>query len=371
MAGESREALSSRAARYATVRYILAIIDIAYLAALLVIFLALGASLKLSSAISRINPNSAIVFLLYLAALLAIYSLLEFPLNFYRSFVVEHRFGLSRQKFQDWFLDQLKSAGIAYIIAAVTFGAFYYLLRRYPATWWVMAAAFWLFFNLILAKIFPLVILPLFFKYRRLTDENLKQRILELAKKLQLRIVDVFEIDFSRKTHKANAALAGWGSSRRVILADTLKDKYTNDEIAVILAHELSHYKLRHLFKIAAINSATTLLAFYLIFRGSTYLTALFGLGALTDIASLPLIILCLVLFGIIAAPLENYFSRRMERNADRLALKTVGDKEAFIATMDKLASQNLADRKPHPVIKFFFFDHPPIDERIEMARNF
>ncbi len=371
MANESKESLLARAARYATVRYILAIVDMAYLVALLVIFLALGASLKLSAAISRLSPNSIIVFLLYLAALLAGYSLLEFPLNFYRSFVLEHKFALSRQKIKDWFLDQLKSGVISYIICAITFGAFYYLLRHYPDTWWVMVAVFWLFFNLILARVFPLVILPLFFKYRRLTDENLKQRILELAKKLQLRIVDVFEIDFSRKTHKANAALAGWGATRRVILADTLKDKYNNDEITVILAHELAHYKLRHLFKIAAINSATTVVAFYLIFRSSGYLTGLFGLGSLTDIASLPFIILCLALFGIAAGPLENYFSRRMERNADRLALQTVGNKEAFIATMDKLASQNLADRKPHPIIKFLFFDHPPIAERIEMARKF
>jgi len=371
MVVESQEALLVKAARYSAFKYTLAIVDIAYLLALLLIFLASGLSPKLSLAISRLTVNNALVFLLYLLAFLTGYSLLAFPLNFYRSFVLEHKFGLSRQKIQDWLFEQFKSGGIYYVTSAITFGVFYYFLKRYPDNWWLAAALFWLFFSLLLAKIFPLVILPLFFKYRRLTNPGLRQGILELAGKMQIRILDVFEINLSKKTQKANAALVGWGATRRVILADTLKDKYNNDEIMAVLAHEFAHYKLRHLLKLVALDSLITLLAFYLIFKTSGYLAGLFSLGALTDIASLPLIIFCLVLFGIITQPLQNYFSRRAETSADLLALKTIANKEAFITAMDKLASQNLADRIPHPIIKFFFFSHPPIAERIEMARNF
>jgi len=371
MVAESREALLAKAAHYSVFKYTLAIIDIVYLLALLWIFLASGASPKLSAAISRLSVNNTLLFLLYLLVLLAAYYLLAFPLNFYRSFVLEHKFALSRQKIKDWFLDQLKSGVISYLICAITFGAFYYFLERYPGHWWLAVALFWLFFSLMLAKVFPLVILPLFFKYRRLSNQSLRQGILELAAKLQIKVLDVFEIDFSKKTEKANAALVGWGATRRVILADTLKDKYNNDETIAILAHEFAHYKLRHLLKLVMVNSLITVLAFYLIFKTSGYFLGLFHLSALRDIASLPLIILYLILFGVITQPLENYFSRRMEKNADRLALGITRNKEAFIALMDKLALQNLADRNPHPIIKFLFFDHPPIAERIEMARKF
>jgi STE24 endopeptidase len=185
---------------------------------------------------------------------------------------------------------------------------------------------------------------------------------------MQVKILDCYQIDFSKKTLKANAAFVGIGKTRRVILADTLKDKYTFDEIEVILAHEFAHYRLRHLLKLILLSSLVIIISFYLIFRTSSYALGLFGLSSLSDIASLPLIFLYFVLLGIIMQPLQNYVSRRLERNADIMALKITGLKEAFISMMEKLALQNLADRNPHPLIKFFFFNHPPIDERIAAA---
>jgi STE24 endopeptidase len=162
----------------------------------------------------------------------------------------------------------------------------------------------------------------------------------------------------------------GWGKTRRVILADTLKDKYSFDEIEVILAHEFAHYRLRHLFKLILVNSLAIILNFYLIFKTSNYTLNLFGLSSLSDIAGLPLVLIYFVLLGIIIEPLKNFISRRLEKNADKLALKVTGLKEAFISMMEKLALQNLADKNPHPIIKFFFFDHPPVDERIAMAKS-
>lgn len=217
----------------------------------------------------------------------------------------------------------------------------------------------------------PILIIPLFFKYRALSDNQLRQRILNLAHKMGVKILDVFEIDFSKKTLKANAAFVGMGRTKRVILADTLKDKYTYDEIEVILAHEFAHYRLRHLIKLIFINSITIILSFYLIYKTSDYVLGRFGLFSLSDISGLPIVLMYFVILGMITQPLENYLSRRFERNADLLALKTTDLKEAFISMMDKLSAQNLADRSPAKIIKIFFFDHPPIDERIEMAKKF
>ena len=357
-----------KAKRYSSIKYSLEIFGTIYLVGLLIIFLAFGFSQRFSEIIRAINPRQYFVLPAYLLGIFLIYSLLNFPLIFYRSYVIEHRFSLSTQNIKDWFLDQFKTGIIGYIIVLILLGAFYYIVQHAPVTWWLIVSIFWIFFSVILARITPVLIIPLFFKYKKMTDSSLKGRILALAEKMKVKILDVFEIDFSSKTLKANAAFVGIGKTRRVILADTLKDKYTDEEIEVILAHELAHYKYRHLLKMLLLNFCATAICLYLVYKTAGFSLAFFALRSLGDVASLPLVILYFVISGIILQPLENYLSRIMEKNADILALKTVGNKNAFITMMEKLASQNLADRTPHPLIKFFFFDHPPVDERIKLA---
>jgi STE24 endopeptidase len=356
--------------RYSNIKYTLSLIDTAYLLLILFLFLGLNFSKILAENITKSVPNHFIIIPLYILIACLIYYSLSFPLNLYRTFILEHKFCLTNQKIIDWFLDQVKAGAIFYLILVILFEAFYYIFRQNPGTWWLIVSIFWIFFSLILAKLVPIIIIPLFFKYKKLSDETLRQRIINLADRVKVKILDVFEIDFSSKTLKANAAFVGWGRSRRVILADTLKDRYSYDEIEVILAHEFAHYKLRHLLKLIFINSSVMVLSFYFIFKTSGYALKLFGLSSLSDIAALPLILIYFVIFGIIMQPFENYISRRLERNADILALKVTGLKEAFISMLEKLSLQNLADRNPKPLIKFFFFDHPPIDERIAMARE-
>jgi STE24 endopeptidase len=366
MVGSERD----RAKSYSSLKYILTIIDTLYLLILLSIFLASGLSGILARGLLKFSAKNYLAIPLYLLIISLGYYILDFPLNFYHSYVLEHRFSLSRQKVEDWLRDQIKAAGISYIIALILTSAFYYILKHFLHNWWLVISLFWIFFTLILAKLAPVAIIPLFFKYKKLTDATLRERIMKLADKMKVKILDCFEIDFSSKTIKGNAAFAGMGRTRRVILADTLKDKYTYDEIEVILAHEFAHYKLRHLLKLIFVNSAATIVIFYLIFETSDYTLKLFGLSSLFDIAALPLVFIYFVLSGIIMQPLGNYISRRLEKDADKLALSSTGLKEAFICAMDKLGTQNLADRDPHPLIKFFFFDHPPIDERINMANT-
>jgi STE24 endopeptidase len=284
--------------------------------------------------------------------------------------MAERQFSLSNQKISDWLLDQLKGVVLSYIFGLILISAFYLILKAFPGRWWLIISIFWVFFSVIIAKLTPILIIPLFFKYKKLEDEVLRLRILNLAERMRIKILDVFEIDLSKKSLKGNAAFVGVGGTKRVLLADTLKDKYTHDEIEVILAHEFAHYKLKHILKLIFINSAVTILAFYVIFKTNPLVLKLFGLFSLSDYASLPIIFIYFVLFGIVTQPLEVFISRAFEKNADMLALKTTKAKEAFISMMDKLAAQNLADRKPHPLIKFYFFDHPPVDERINLARN-
>ena len=360
----------ARAKRYSNLKYSLSILDTFYLLLILFLFSGFQTAKILVLALSHPGIPHYLTLPLYFLILSVSYYLLSFPLNFCRSYMVERQFSLSNQKIGDWFLDQLKGGILGYILGLILIGAFYFILKISPDYWWMVISIFWILFSVVIAKLTPILIIPLFFKYKKLEDELLRSRILKLAEKMQVKILDVFEIDLSKKSLKANAAFVGVGGTRRVLLADTLKDKYSHDEVEVILAHEFAHYKLKHILKLIFFNSAITILAFYIIFKSSTLVLKLFGLASLSDYASLPVVFIYFVLFGIITQPLEALISRIFEKDADMLALKTTGAREAFISTMDKLATQNLADRKPHPVIKFYFFDHPPIDERIGMARN-
>jgi STE24 endopeptidase len=371
MPASAEEEALHNSRRYAAQKYRLEISQTLYLLALLFLFQRSGFSRILAGYLRGLFASTHLEIAAYLVIAGAGYYFLNLPLNFYRSFTLEHSFGLSRQGLPDWIKDQLKGAAISYPIVLILVEVFYLILRLSPEGWWLWVSVFWIFFSLILAKLVPVLIIPLFFRYRKISDENLRQRIINLAKEMQVKILDVFEIDFSKKTLKANAAFVGSGRTRRVILADTLKEKYTAREIEVILAHEFAHYKLRHLLKLVLINSLAALLAFYIIYRSSFLALGFFGLGALSEIAALPTVLLYLAIFSVLAQPFSNALSRRFEKDADRLALSTTGMKEAFVSMMEKLGRQNLADRNPSKWIKIYFFDHPPIDERIAMGRDF
>jgi len=362
--------MADLARKYSHQKYLLSIIDTFYSMALILVVLGSGFCLSLENFIKSFGLPGYLSIAVFLLIILFFYYLLSLPLNFYAGYILEHKFNLSKQKISSWWLDQLKSGMLGYIIFLILISCFYWILTTFDQ-WWLVVSIFWIVFSVVLAKLTPVLIIPLFFKYKKLEDEALRQRVFSLAEKMQVKLMDVFEIDFSKKTLKANAAFTGMGKTKRVILADTLKDKYSHDEVEAILAHEFAHFQRKHIFKLIAINSLLTLGLFYLLFKTSVYFLGVFKLNSLSQLASLPLIFLYFMLFGIIMQPLEAYISRRFEKEADRLALKTTQNKEAFISLMDKLAEQNLADRNPHPLIKFFFFDHPPIDERINTAKSY
>ena len=367
---ERKEDFNLRSKRYSTEKYRLVILNLVYLLAAIFLFQSLGFSDALEDNLRRLTYNNYLIILLYCLIVFLGHYILFFPLTFYGSFLLEHKFSLSRQKINDWFIDQIKAELIGFIIFAILVQAFYFIIRNYAGSWWWIVSMFWIFFSLILAKLTPIIIIPLFFKYRPLSNEQLRERILDLARRMRIKVLDVFEIDFSKKTLKANAAFVGIGKTKRIILADTLKNKYSDDEIEVILAHEFAHYQMKHLLKMILFNSLATIFCFYIIFKTNSYFLKYFKVSSLADISALPVILACLLLWGIITQPIMNYLSRRFEIKADLAAMKITNLKDAFVSMMEKLGQQNLADRNPSAIVKFFFFDHPPIDERIALARG-
>lgn len=364
------EGLAQKAHRYSSIKYCLAISQTVFFLLFLLLFTGLGLSQGLDRVISRLGISDLYSLPLYLFTFLLVCAMLSFPLSFYQGFMLEHQFGLSREGIKDWFVEQAKAGALGYLFTLLLLAGFYFIVRNNPQNWWWIAGLGWFFVTVVMAKMVPVLIIPLFFKYTKLSDEDLRQRIIRLAGKMRIALMDVFEINLSKKTVKANAGLTGWGKSRRVILADTLKADYTPDEIEVILAHEFSHYKLRHIIKLILLNTAGIILSFYLMFKTGSGVLSVYGINSWLSVQAIPVIFLYFSVFSLFIQPCENYFSRGFEREADSMALKYTGMNAAFISAMDKLADQNLSDRKPHPLIKFFFFDHPPVDERIADARR-
>lgn len=295
----------------------------------------------------------------------------NFPLNFYEGYILEHKFKLSNQNFFNWLKDNLKKAVLDFVLAVITVEAVYFFLKGSPNYWWVFFGLFWIFLTLILAKIAPLIIIPLFYKYLPITNFQLKQRIFGLFDKCSIKIKNVCSIDFSRKTKKANAFICGLGKNRRVVLSDTLLENFSSEEIEQVVAHELSHYRNQDILKLIFLNSGVMFIAFYLLDKLLKNLFFSFGLKRIDDIAFFPILAMGLILLGFITLPLVNSFSRYLERKADLFCLKLTQNKQGFISMIEKLGKINLADFFPSRFIEVWLYDHPPIGKRIKSAENF
>jgi len=215
------------------------------------------------------------------------------------------------------------------------------------------------------------VLLPIFYKFKPLDRPALADRLMTMATRARTDVVGVFEWVLSGHTKKANAALAGMGRTRRILLSDTLLADYSEDEIEVILAHELAHHVHRDLWRGIAVQSVILVAGFFvtdLILRAAAGPLELRGIS---DPAGLPLLMLAGGAWSFLALPLANAVSRRQERAADRYALTTTRNVDAFVTAMKRLSQQNLAEEYPSAIVRWLFYSHPPIRERIDAARAF
>jgi STE24 endopeptidase len=226
------------------------------------------------------------------------------------------------------------------------------------------------FISVFLARVAPVIIFPLFYKFKNLESDEIRRRITRLLDDQGIPIKGIYSFNLSKDTKKANAGFTGIGRSKRIILSDTLIGQFTPDEIAVVFAHEMGHYKKRHIVKSIALGAFSIFLSFYLC--GELYRLTLgyLGFAHVYDIAAIPVLFFYLTLFSLVTMPLSNALSRKYEREADRYALEVTRDREAFISSMEKLADMNLADRDPNPVTEFMLYSHPSIKKRIAFARK-
>jgi STE24 endopeptidase len=299
------------------------------------------------------------------------YIALTAPLTYYSGFVLPHRYGQSTQSFKDWLLDQLKGLALMGIFGLIILEIIYLFLQFAPERWWLWMGLVMLFFTVLLSNLAPVLIFPLFYKYKPLEDEELVDRLTRLAESAGTHVKGVYAFDMSRKTVAANAALMGLGNTRRIILGDTLLNNFTHDEIETVLAHELGHHVHRDLPVGIIVQSIITLAGFWVADWILRLGIAAFGYNGLTDPAALPLLMIALSLFGLITMPLGNLWSRWREVKADDYAIKKTGKPQAFISAMTRLANQNLADAEPPAWVEFLLHSHPSIGKRVAMAQSF
>ena len=356
------------AKKYNRIKIRLRFVDILFTAFYLTLF-QIFASLSLKTFAFSFTPHFYGALTGYLVIFSILHYIISFPLHFYSMFILEHRFKLSNQQFFNWFEDDLKKGLLSFCIFLIFIYLLYAFLRNFSATWWIWIAGFWFLATVFLARITPIFIIPLFFKYYPVKDE-LKKKIIELSKVCKIKILDVYKIDLSKKTNKLNAAVVGLGKTRRVILGDNLIRDFTDEEVQGVLAHEFGHHKLRHMWKMLIFGIISIFFSFYVLYLISLKLVTLLGGENIYDIRIFPAFMLVLFITGFLTMPLQNGFSRKLETEADIFALEVTKNRSVFISLMRKLADRNLADPNPSKLVKFLFYDHPPIHERIKLAET-
>ena len=360
-----------KAARYHRLRRRASLLETVVVAVALALLLVTGASAALRDwALAATGHSTALSIAVYTTAVVLLTELLQFPLAFYQGVVLERRYGLSTQTAVRWWGDQLRGLGLGLPLAVAVAVLVWSLIGWMPEYWWLGAAVCLAILLTLLAHLAPVLLLPLFYTFTPLERPALTSRLVALAQRAGTQVLGVFEWRMSDRTRKANAALTGIGRTRRILLSDTLLAAYSDDEVEVILAHELAHHVQHDIWKAIVLECALILVGFFVADRALGAAVGHFGIGGKADVAGLPLLVLTGGAVSLLLLPLANALSRLHERRADRYALDMTGNPDAFASAMKRLSAQNLAEERPSRWVEMFFHSHPSIAERIDAAHR-
>ncbi len=364
-----------KAKRYSRVRLGILLLGTAWSVGRMAWFGLGGRSARLRDVTRRGVPDERLATPAFVAAVAAGSWVSGLPVSYVGGHLVERRFGLTKQTSRGWFVDSLKGFLLGLVFEVPLTTAAFAVIRRRPRDGWAILAGAAVPFSVALSNLAPVLILPLFNRFERLADESLVARIKRLGEQAGVPIADVYRMDMSRQTQKANAFFTGLGNTKRIVLGDTMIDHFAPEEIDGVVAHELGHQVHGDIWKLIALGGAYGFGGAYAVHRltppfiaRAGHRTEIRGIG---DEASLPLIGLVTTLVAFAAAPMQAAISRAIERRTDRFAIVLTGSGRSYAATMRRLAAQNLADPDPPGLVVFFFGSHPPIAERIAAAEAF
>jgi STE24 endopeptidase len=359
-----------RAKTYNRIKLVIGVFSSLFAFLLLVILVVSRLSLQLEGTIAAIVGNSSAAFLIFVLTVAAAQGLLSLPVSFVSGYIIEHRYRLSNQSVGRWVREHAKATMISLPLLIGVSLVLFVCLRTYGSFWWIPVGSVLTLLSLVFARLGPVLVFPLFYRCTPLHDGPLKERILELCAAAGVHSDGIFSFDLSKNTKKANAGLTGIGRTRRIIIGDTLLQDFPQDEIETVLAHELGHHVHHHIWIGIAAGVVSTFTGLFI--TGQLYAWSLpfFGFTAVSQIAATPLLAIWLSLFGLVAAPAGNMLSRYHERQADTFAVRATGKRNAFVSALRRLATMNLADPAPHPVIEFLFYSHPSMPRRIRMLES-
>ena len=315
------------------------------------------------------------VWWLYFVLFTIVTYIISFPFDFYREYFVELDYGFMNQTFSEWFFDSLIALGLTALLGIVLVWLLYFILER-SRKWWLWFSIGSIPLLILLVVIAPVFISPMFNKFTPLENKQLETKILTLASKASIEGSDVFQVDGSRQSSKVNAYVTGLFNTKRIVLYDTIIKNFNDDEILFVMGHEMGHYVLHHIWQGLTLAVIVIMLSLWLtnklIHRFINRFQAKLGFSQLSDIASLPLVLLFIGVISFFSQPISNSFSRYIEHRSDvyGMEITDVSGESAAIA-FDKLSAFNLSDPEPHPIIEFWFYDHPSLAKRMQFVRQY
>ncbi len=305
--------------------------------------------------------------ILFFGILALVSSILGLPFGLYRTFVIERAFGFNTMTLRLWITDLLKELVLSAILLGLLMSALLALMAWTPRFWWLLVWIIFALFQLLMIWLYPVVIAPLFNKFEPVKDEPLRNAIVDLMSRVGLKTEGVYQVDAGKRSRHTNAYFTGLGKSKRIVLYDTLLASHTHDEIVAVLAHEVGHWKKRHILKQLLAMEAISLAAFYLVSLLVEW-PLLYRTFGFTDQIPYVGLLLAAVVFGPVSfffTPLSAMIQRKYEREADDFTYRLTGTTHPLCEALKRLAKDNLANLHPHPVYAWFYYSHPALTVRI------
>jgi len=355
---------------YQRVKLTMSIVSMALNVVIPLAFLLSGGSEAIRNLAEGWTSSAALVVVLFLLVTGIGFQIIEFPLEMYSGFIVEKQFGLSKISIGRWMYDWFKGTLLQSLLLVGLISGMYWLLRSQPDTWWLWAAIGATILAIILMALVPVLLMPLFYKFEPIPEGELKDRLFDLADQIGTHVQGIYVWHLGDKTSKANAAVTGWGRTRRIIISDTLIESNSIEEIEVVMAHELGHHVRWDVWKMLAVSTALIFISFFVIDLALSAWIDSLGLRSIDDIAGLPLVLIVGAGVSLVALPISNWLSRKAETAADLYALNLTGMRDEFISAMNKLGDQNLSQKSPNAIVEFLFHSHPSIQHRIDRANS-
>ncbi len=370
--GQIDQALLNRARNYTVENIRFGFFSSIFNKAILLLFLFCGLLDVYNSWIAALNLPFILSGVIFFMLLIYADTIIEIPFSLYHTFVIERKYGFSTMSIKLWIADFAKSILISSLISVLIISIGLWLVQQSPKFWWFWVWCFFFAYSIFIIYISPYVIEPLFNKFTPIDNKTLEDGINNLMQKVGIKVSSIFKMDASKRTRHTNAYFTGIGRVKRIVLYDTLIEKMNEDEALAVLAHEVGHWKKRHIIKFIIVSEVIALIASYIGFKmlQSELLINLFNIKESSFFAKAIL----LGFLGSIAAfpftPLFNYFSRKYEIEADRFACELTGEKEGMINALVKLSKDNLSNLHPHPLYAAFYYSHPPVLKRIRIIKS-